>query len=104
MDSKSSSKIFKHRSEKVGFMGETNWISVEEKLPERNQKVLVYIVGDADPEINVSDWDEKDDKPSEDGYLYIRWYYEGQPMYSTSWYQKVTHWSLLPEPPKPHGE
>jgi hypothetical protein len=76
------------------------WIKVEDKLPKPYKKVLVCITGDADPEIQVSCWDKKDEEPDEDGFLFVRWYYEGCPMYETSWYQKVTHWAKLPKLPK----
>jgi hypothetical protein len=75
------------------------WRRIEDSLPEPMTNVLVYIIGDATPEIVTSYWDKKDDEPDEDGFLFIRWYYEGQPMYHTSWYQRVTHWMPLPEAP-----
>lgn len=73
------------------------WIEVNKELPPKNRKVLVYIIGDADPEIVVSYWDQKTE---EDDHIFVRWYYGDVPMYTTSWYQKVTHWMNLPEGPK----
>ena len=77
-----------------------DWINVSDELPPEMEKVLVYIIGDADPEIVVSYWDEKADTPDEEGFLFVRWHYGDMPMYSTSWYQKVTHWAKLPVGPK----
>jgi hypothetical protein len=66
----------------------------------RIKKVLVYIIGDANPEISISYWDRKAEKPDDEGFLFINWYYQGEPMYKTSWYQKVTHWVDLPGGPE----
>lgn len=69
-----------------------DWISVKEKLPENNQRVLAYcgktkkyFVG------NVMT------RQFSDG---VRWRHEGAKgaMYTVT--SKVTHWMPLPEPPK----
>ena len=55
---------------------------------------------DVESEIVTSYWTKKADNPDEDGYLFVDWMYNGDHMYSTSWYQKVTHWMPLPDKPK----
>ena len=65
------------------------WISVKDRLPKERKNVLVYITGDADDEVYIS-CIHKDGK----------WEYKDTMMYETSWYQEVSHWMELPEPPE----
>ena len=55
-----------------------NWISVEERLPENNQEVLVFVNDGADTLINTDTYNNG-------------WQF---------WYKHVTHWQPLPEPPR----
>ncbi len=64
------------------------WIKVSDRLPKPKETVIVNITGDVN-EIYISWLDSKGD-----------WDYKGEPMYSTSFYQMVTHWMPLPKPPK----
>jgi hypothetical protein len=57
------------------------WISVEDRLPEEGQSVLIHYVDGWTPVGHL---------------LNGRWYQSGG---ETSWLS-VTHWMLLPEPPK----
>lgn len=67
---------------KAGYVKQGEWISVEDRLPERPGKYLVYTVKGA---TKLGDYCSYlvDDKPQFD------------------WY--VTHWMPLPEPPKMKG-
>jgi len=69
------------------------WISVKDKMPDAGKDVLVYINGD-DPEIDVSY------HTFEVLHKENIWHYGNQLMFETSWFQEVTHWMPLPEPPK----
>ena len=62
------------------------WISVEDRLPERNKTVLVHVVG--------SDWDEPDSYISTDKLL-------PEGLWAI-YHLSVTHWMPLPEPPEEH--
>lgn len=59
------------------------WISVEERLPEKNVRVLVYIKSSRS--YTRFDTDRLDDRG------FVRWFND------------VTHWMPLPEPPKMKG-
>ena len=60
------------------------WISVEERLPEKNVRVLVYLK--TDRSYTKIDTDRLDDRG------FVRWY------------KDVTHWMPLPEAPKGGAE
>lgn len=62
------------------------WISVEERLPEDFQKVLVFWWEHSEPMIDTAFW-QKDAK-----------HFDGQHWVRME--DKVTHWRPLPEPPK----
>lgn len=74
-----------------GLMAAPQWISVKERLPEENEKVLIF--GHAFERVSVG-WMER--------WSGVCWYSateqvgdEGCPSL-----QRVTHWMALPEPPK----
>lgn len=58
----------------------SEWISVEDRLPEFNKKVLVYIDS---KEIHTDEYIDR-----------------GYAEYFVVWHSCVTHWMPLPEPPK----
>lgn len=60
------------------------WINVEDRLPERNKTVLVYVIGSA--------WDEPDAYVSTDRLL-------SNGLWET-YHLSVSHWMPLPEPPE----
>ena len=64
------------------------WISVKDRLPERDQKVLVYDAGD-ETEIHV--YHLREDL---DGL-----YWDDESGWAVD-FENVTHWMPLPEPPK----
>jgi hypothetical protein len=78
------------------------WINVKNKLPERNERVLVVIEGDNKPEITISYWDELYSSWDENNVETTepRWYYEGEPLFATSWYQEINFWMPLPKLPE----
>ncbi len=57
-----------------------NWISVKDRLPEEDVRVLVYINSE-----------RSYTKIDTDRIKYGKW---------IRWYKDVTHWQPLPEPPK----
>lgn len=74
----------------------SDWISVNDRLPEMNQVVMVYVPEFDGFEIQLSEWVE---------------YYEAPVSFSTEtiktgegWadhdFDEVSHWQPLPEPPK----
>lgn len=75
----------------------TEWIKCSEKLPEKNQSVLVCAIYKITPECADS-FD-----------MYIAWIKdfgkENKPIWQYSWCcgcfcpEKITHWKELPEPP-----
>lgn len=77
-----------------------NWISVEEKLPELNQKVLIYAVGKTDGFIgdNITAISER--------YIFRLFpNNEGVEEWTSPWAYfntdyKITHWMPLPTSPK----
>ena len=77
------------------------WIDVNEKLPDINQEVLVVIENEGNPEITKSYYDEMYDTWDDDNNKIKkpRWYYDGEPIYCTSWFQEVTFWMPLPALP-----
>ena len=60
------------------------WISVKDKLPEKDVRVLVYLK--TDRSYTKIDTDRLDDRG------FVRWFND------------VTHWMPLPEPPETKGE
>ena len=60
------------------------WISVKDKLPEKNVRVLVYL--ETDRSYTKIDTDRLDNRG------FVRWY------------KDVTHWMPLPQPPETKGE
>ena len=74
------------------------WISVEERLPEDNVSVLVYIASkkeNVDSVIAITSHTH-----SMHGYNISGWY---SPWQYCFWDREVTHWMPLPEPPKYDG-
>ena len=67
----------------AGYRKQSEWISVDERLPEKDVRVLVYIKSDRSY-TNI-DTDRLDDRG------FVRWY------------KDVTHWMPLPEAPKMKG-
>ena len=67
----------------AGYHKQSEWISVDERLPEENVRVLVCIK--SDHSYTMIDTDRLDDKG------FVRWY------------KDVTHWMPLPEAPKMKG-
>ena len=59
------------------------WISVKDRLPENEERVLVAV-----------DSDKSDTKLDTDRMIYRQW---------VRWGMSVTHWMPLPEPPKKEG-
>ena len=84
---------------KVGEAGMNEWISVNDKLPELNQRVLVYAIGKIDGFIG--------EHTIEICERFIQRIFPSSPGHEmwSSPYQyfhtdyKITHWMLLPEPP-----
>lgn len=74
------------RAEKLKSLGyiKQEWISVEDRLPEKDVRVLVYL--ETDRSYTKIDTDRLDDRG------FVRWY------------KDVTHWMPLPEPPETKGE
>lgn len=81
-------------------MGE--WISVEDRLPEVNQNVLVIQVYEDEPMIasitRFGYWVEKCINLDVDGDAI--WSFEICSVRNANDYEKITHWMSLPEPPK----
>ena len=71
----------------------SNWISVEERLPEKNMGVLVFIPME-DNHITSGMYDISEKWVLLDEYRVVG---EGEGMSEC----KVTHWMKLPPPPKP---
>lgn len=67
----------------AGYRKQSEWISVEDRLPEKNVRVLVYIKSSRS--YTRFDTDRLDDRG------FVRWFND------------VTHWMPLPEPPKMKG-
>ena len=66
-----------------GYRKQSEWISVEDRLPEKNVRVLVYIKSSRS--YTRFDTDRLDDRG------FVRWFND------------VTHWMPLPEAPKKGG-
>jgi len=77
-------EISKLRSEVSALREQVRWIPVSEKLPKDNQEVLIYadLIAKGVHSTKSRQW-------SADGY-----YYHGD------WYDTVTHWMPLPQPPE----
>ena len=78
---------YKKTAEKLVIMGyrkQSEWISVEERLPERIGK---YLVCTCDRRVYIGN--------------FIDYYCDGDPQFDN---YKVTHWMPLPEAPKMKGE
>ena len=67
----------------AGYRKQSEWISVEERLPERTGKYLVFTYN---RRLYIGD--------------FIDHYCDGNPQFDD---YKVTHWMPLPEPPKKDG-
>ena len=67
----------------AGYRKQSEWISVAERLPENDVRVLVYI--NSERSYTKIDTDRMVDGK------FVRWY------------KDVTHWMPLPEPPKMKG-
>ena len=73
---------------KMGYKQQV-WISVEDRLPEKDVRVLVWLTEGASSYTRI-DTDRRTDTE-----LYgERW---------ARWFNNVTHWMPLPEPPKMKG-
>ena len=68
----------------IGYRKQSEWISVDERLPEKDVRVLVYL--NTDLSYTKIDTDSLDDRG------FVRWY------------KDVTHWMPLPEAPKGGAE
>lgn len=68
-------------------MGAALWISVKERYPAKNTKVLVWFGNEAEPYLDVWRYD------GENGY------FSPKPSIHMLPHQCVTHWQPLPEPP-----
>jgi hypothetical protein len=84
----------------IAALERDRWISVEERLPERNTEVLVYAIGDAD-----GFWGKHVIAIAERFIFRIFPSSEGEEEWSSPWQYfhtdyKITHWRSLPEPPK----
>lgn len=64
------------------------WISIKDRLPTKNEEVLVYRGGHIGNMINVYTY--LDDNKWEDDYGY----------WNRTENEGITHWMLLPKPPK----
>lgn len=76
------------------------WISVEERLPERNTRVLVHGIGNTD-----GFWGDHVTAIAERFLFKFFPSSEGEEKWSSPWRYfhtdyKITHWRPLPEPPK----
>lgn len=75
------------------------WISVEERLPELDRSVLLWVGGDGIEGAAISGWRETDPE----SYTAKEWDNENgadfPPEYSTDEWGKVTHWMPLPKGP-----
>ena len=73
----------------AGYRKQSEWISVEERLPEKDVRVLVWLTEGASSYTRI-DTDRRTDTE-----LYgERW---------ARWFNDVTHWMPLPEPPEMKG-
>ena len=72
----------------------SDWISVEDRLPERKKKVLLY-ANTIYPEITVG---RLDDWKKFDNIKKNVWIVSGGGYYEME--KSITHWMPLPEPPK----
>ena len=87
----------------ISALERDRWISVEERLPERNKEVLVYAIGDAD-----GFWGKHVIAIAERFLFKFFPSDEGKEKWSSPWQYfhtdyKITHWMPLPEPPKEGG-
>lgn len=76
-------KEYARRAVAKGWCRQSEWISVEERLPERTGKYLVFTYNGR---LYIGD--------------FIDHYCDGNPQFDD---YKVTHWMPLPEPPKKDG-
>lgn len=84
----------------ISALERDRWISVEERLPERNTEVLVYAIGDAD-----GFWGKHVIAIAERFLFKFFPSSEGEDEWSSPWQYfhtdyKITHWLPLPELPK----
>lgn len=92
------------------YRGGSGWISVKDRLPETNNKVLCLDVnkcqftGSYTNGGEIEYWDDEDDSGEETLYLKPGWYECEEQIrsdYDEYWFSRnVTHWMPLPEPPK----
>lgn len=72
--------IYAFRAINAGYRKQSEWISVEERLPEQHKEVLVVCLGNVGTDFIATNG---------------RWYEHDH------WF--ITHWMPLPEPPKMKG-
>jgi hypothetical protein len=72
----------------AGYRKQSEWISVEERLPERSTRVLAY--SKKYNEVNVYYYGGADEWWDNDGWASAKYY-------------EITHWMPLPEAPKMKG-
>lgn len=84
----------------IAALERDRWISVEERLPERNTSVLVYAIGNTD-----GFWGEHVTAIADRFLFKFFPSSKGEEKWSSPWQYfhtdyKITHWKPLPEPPK----
>ncbi len=86
---KCGAKVYAERLYNADYRKQSEWISVEDRLPEKDGKYLVYDVGQhlgiSIPEIRTT------------------FFKRGDRYHDYMWRNHFSHWMPLPEPPKKKG-
>ena len=77
---------YAERAVEAGYIKQSGWISVEERLPEKDTRVLVF----SECGVEVFEYEGDDKWWADDGWVHTNTY-------------GITHWQPLPEPPKMKG-